>query len=514
MKEERCKNIEKGNRMINRKAILISIVFMAFFFHLTGFAQVKTLIYSESRDDIPNPERGFYFPAAEPVGELSVEKLKKLRTVYSAKASADYSTWISLVYRGYLLTDFRDKPISSQFLEKLQKDFDAVRSAGLKIVLRFSYTDKSKNGDCPDKAICPPYGDAPKEVVLNHIAQLKPLIQQNSDVIAVVQEGFIGIWGENFYTDYFGDPSANGRGFVPDSSWNDRNEVLMALLDAVPQQRMVQVRTPQIRQRFLSGPNAPVSKKPSALKKAFDRSSTSRIAFHNDCFLASSDDYGTYTDYGNSSGRLQSTNLILRKYLEAESKYLAVGGETCDDTFSPQNDCEPYGHAMKEMAAMHYSFLNVSYNNLVNNDWEGQGCMIEIKKRLGYRIVLKQAKLPTAVKAGKKVKIDVQLKNTGFASPYNPRPVQLVLRDSKDGSIYRIELQTRIQKWYPGEVFLRESVRLPKEIKNGDYDLFLGMPDGYTSLQNRPEYSVRLANEGLWEESSGLNRLNHAMKVK
>ena len=40
-----------------------------------------------------------------------------------------------------------------------------------------------------------PYGDATKEWMLKHIAQLKPIFTEFEDVIDVVQAGFIGVWG-------------------------------------------------------------------------------------------------------------------------------------------------------------------------------------------------------------------------------------------------------------------------------------------------------------------------------
>ena len=84
----------------------------------------------------------------------------------------------------------------------------------------FLYHYSSINGACPEGFICPPYGDAPKNIVLNHIAQLKPLLQDNADVIACMQMGFIGTWGENYYSDYFGDPSSNGKGKLIDKNWS------------------------------------------------------------------------------------------------------------------------------------------------------------------------------------------------------------------------------------------------------------------------------------------------------
>lgn len=477
-------------------------------------AQVKTIYFTENKKDFPNPERGFYLASSAKAGDLNKDELIKLRTVNSIKSpTANYATFITLVYKGYLLTDFRDKPISTEFLERIQADFNSVRKAGLKIILRFSYIDKSHKGDCPDGNICPPYGDAPKQIVLNHIEQLKPILAKNGDVIAVVQQGFIGIWGENHYTDYFGDASGNAQGFVPDSSWLDRNQMLKALLDAVPKNRMVQVRTPQFKQRFTDGPHANVTLKSTTEKAAFNQSDKARIAFHNDCFLASKDDYGTFTDNGNSIAKKMEANTILRTYFEQDSKYVAVGGETCDDTFSPQNDCAPFGHAQKEMAAMHYSFLNVSYNNLVNNDWQAQGCMEEIKQRLGYRFVLLKAQLAQNQKLNHPFNINILLNNTGFASPYNPRKANIILRNTLTKQIYSIPLKSNVQKWFSGKHLINENIVLPKKLKTGSYEVLIHFPDDAKSLKNRPEYCIRLANNDIWEANTGYNKLNHTVKI-
>ncbi len=120
----------------------------------------------------------------------------------------------------------------------------------------------------------------------------------------------------------------------------------------------------------------------------------------------------------------------MRSYFESDSRYVAVGGETCDDAFSPQNDCAPAGHAEREMAAMHYSYLNTAYNNLVNNDWDSMGCMENIKRNLGYRLVLQEATLPVVVKKNTSFNCSFKLVNKGYAAPFNPRPVELIFRDS------------------------------------------------------------------------------------
>src|SRR4028119_69040 len=200
------------------------------------WAQSKVIAYTESKEDFTNPERGFYIPSGTKASRFNLLNVKELMTYRNnapKPGKATYKVKVSLIYRGYELDTFKSRFLSDTFLTNLQKDLDAVREAGLKMIIRFAYTNSTKSGDCPDEdKICPPYGDAPREVVLHHTQQLKPVLQKNSDVIAVMQEGFIGIWGENYFTDHFGDASANGVGRIVDSAWSQRNELLKSLLDA------------------------------------------------------------------------------------------------------------------------------------------------------------------------------------------------------------------------------------------------------------------------------------------
>lgn len=479
-------------------------------------AQTARITYKETDAVFANPERGFYIPLGTTASNfhlLDEAKLKAYRGQPQKLHGASYTIHVSLIYRAYELDIFKDKPLSDEFLLNLQKDFDAVRNAGLKMVLRFAYTNATHDGDCKDEyKICPPYGDAPRDVVFNHVKQLKPLFQKNADVIAVLQEGFIGIWGENYFTDYFGCATDDGAGRVPDSSWGHRNKLLNYLLDAMPKDRMVQVRTPQIKQRYVYGARSALSLPGMLLKQAYSKTDIARIGFHNDCFLASADDYGTFYDYGNSVSKRDTANFRLRAYFEADSRYVAVGGETCDDAYSPQNDCAPFGIAEKEMAAMHYSYLNAAYNNQVNNDWDSLGCMKSIQQKLGYCFVLKKASLPR--KAHKSFTVELRLENKGYASAFNPRPVQLVLRNQQNGNIIQFNFNTSIQKWFPGKILLKQQFVLPAGIAKGAYELLLNLPDGYKSLQSNPAYSIRLANDNLWEPATGLNDLKHILIVE
>lgn len=476
----------------------------------------QKVTYQESTEDFVNPERGFYrYSSTNTSSLVPLDKntLMSYRTGATVPGTQN-KFFSSLLFRNYILDNFKTDPLSQDFLNKMNQDFEVAREAGIKIILRFSYTNDS-HGGCSTGSICPPYGDAPLSVVLAQINQLKPYLQQNADVIACVQEGFIGIWGEGYYSDFFGDASpSGGHDKLLDSNWIARNAVLKALLDAVSKDRMIQVRYPQLKQRYIYDISTPVSSAAMAESEAFTESDKSRIGFHNDCFLADASDEGTYQDYGNNSSAasLNETTIdALRKYVAADSKFVVVGGESC--TNSAKSQCDPAGTAKTEMAMMHYSFLNAEYNPDVIGNWANGGCLKTIKNDFGYRFVLEDATLPKTVTAGGSLAFNLNLKNAGYASPYNERPVQLILRNSASSEIITLTLHTDVRKWYSGEIAVKETLTLPDTIPAGTYELLLNMPDEYASIAKRPEYSIRCANSDVWEASTGYNKLNCSIQV-
>jgi hypothetical protein len=476
-----------------------------------------TVAYTESDSDFANPERGFYRYSetdASSYTPLDSSQLKVWRTLQQADGGGTYKIYSTLVFRYFILTGFTHALLPADLLDKIKGDFVAARQAGVKLIPRFAYTQTANPGNCPEGFICPLYGDAPKDMVLQHIAQLKPLLQDNADVIACMQLGFIGVWGENYYTDYFGDASSNGAGQLFDNNWQDRIDVLKALLDALPADRMVQVRYPQIKQRLVYGIDALTSSAALTDAEAFSGTYKARIGTHNDCFLSGVGDYGTYDDYGNSATPRQSAITPLTAYAQQDNKYTAVGGETCDDTYSPQNDCENAGMAQTVMGGLHYSFLNCAYNNDVNNDWVDGGCMDNIKRNLGYRFVLKSGIYPgAAVKAGMEFTFSLNLKNEGYASPFNERPAKLILRQQAGGKEYSFTLAADPRKWYSGDLRVNETVLTDAGMPKGKYDLFLYLPDKYSSITARPEYAIRLANANVWEAGTGYNKLSATITI-
>jgi len=54
---------------------------------------------------------------------------------------------------------------------------------------------------------------------------------------------------------------------------------------------------------------------------------------------------------------------------------------------------------------------------------------------------------------------------------------------------------------------------LPSTVEPGTYQLLLNLPDPEPTLKGRPEYSIRLANAGVWEAATGYNNLQATIEI-
>ncbi|MCB0064582.1 MAG: DUF4832 domain-containing protein [Caldilineaceae bacterium] len=314
-------------------------------------------------------------------------------------------------------------------------------------------------------------------------------------MIALMQAGFIGVWGEWYYTDHFvDDPSTPW--IVSSARHADRLEVLEKILTILPPSRMTQVRYPHGKQAMLN------TTTPLSTAQAYSNSTAARTGSHNDCFLASDTDYGTFRD-----GQIETD----KTYLAAETQFLPMGGESCNPN-PPRSQCPT---ATTELARFHYSFFNREYHPTVYNSWVTGGCIGNIQRQLGYRLVLTEGTYSNLVQAGGPLDFHLVLQNGGYAAPFNPRPVKLILRNQQSGTIYTIPLAVDPRRWWAeSTITLDETPGLPTEIPAGDYDLLLHLPAPEASIQARPEYAMRLANSGLWESETGYNRLNHTVTIQ
>lgn len=429
----------------------------------TEYPGLEHKTFVESKKVFPNPERGFddsrnWHSASDPV--LTKQFLTTQRLLNR-----------TVLYTGYYLTDYMESDIAPEFLDMISANMRVLREGGVKCVLRFAYkTDMTDTGH--------PW-DAQPEWVHRHIEQLKPVLQQNSDVILCLQAGFIGVWGEWGYTDGFTQSPKTPEDFA------SRRDVMIALLDALPKNRTIAVRTGRYKMNmFLDSYADSVT-----IETAYNESDMSRICAHNDCFGADVSDMGTFTGWDE------------RQFWKNESRYLLMGGETCQ--LSYHCSCK---RSLEDCKAYHWTYTSGPAK--IFDGWKEEGCYEEIEKRLGYRLVLTDLHHTPKARSGKDLRLVMKIRNTGFAAPMNPRAVELVfVNGNAKKTVYELD-DVDPRYWFAGEqVTIERTIRIPEDA-SGDCALYLNLPDPEPTLHDNPLFSIRLANaEYMWDGKTGYNRL-------
>lgn len=510
--------------------------------------------YKPSSADFSNPERGFYtysdfHTESEPTTFDAAALVK-------AKAAEGYQ--ITLIHQGYFLPDYRDaEHLPADFLTRVGNDLASARAAGVKLILRFAYRPNANyEGE-------PVYHDPTRSTILQHLEDLKPVLAANAGVIAYMDAGLLGPWGEwhsatpnnsdkdpsndpdgPLMDELYGspDPVSKEPGGNPEDpnyallNWDRKlpnattKEIVEKLLKVVPASRPIGIRYPLAKAVLLEGEAKAELTEPLDETTAFQKTMRARLGAMNDCFLASLDDYGTYY-YGGIPGLTTDKQIAAqiereKSYLSQDNLYVPMGGETCAE--------EPYtdpafksfpAYAKSALERMHWTTLNSDYNQ---GTLDALGHYLgEVKRRLGYRFVLQSSRLPKSAAAGARIDLSFAIKNVGYASPFNPRGLAVVFRGA-DGTLttrpVKVNRKTHTDPrfWQPGETQnVTLSVAAPDE--SGRYEVLLNLPDpllpNVVSYKTdgaaaSGHYSVRLANKGVWEAATGLNKLAQTLNVR
>jgi hypothetical protein len=426
--------------------------------------------YQSSSENFSNPERGFYEEWG-PIGESTPVQLSEMQKIRTNN--------MSMIRLYYYISDFTNKPLSQSFLDRISNDFKTARQAGVKIIPRFIYNWGAGGGP-----------DAPRDIILSQLDQLKPILQANYDVIAYMEAGFVGNWGEWH---------SSTNNLVNNNSLNgiteDSRKIFLKILSVLPTQRMVAIRLPRYKQQIFNNNNALTA------AEAFNGSDRARTGHHNDAFRTNLNDSGTYGDWCVDCVEQG------KAWTSLDTKYVVQGGEPFYSDPPEHSDCPA---ALTDLARMHWSAMtsNHSPGDVVYQKWRDKGCMEEIKRRLGYRFRLINSYIPDRVKPAGTFSMSFQVTNEGWASPYNPRNLEMVLRNKNTGQKYYLPVAEAVRMWMPGETkTVNITGGIPSNMPSGEYQVLLNLSDPTSTLGNRPEYSIRLANQNVWEASTGYNSL-------
>lgn len=491
-----------------------SLIILLFTF-LSNHIQAQELFISSvekqeivTKEALGNPDRGFhlecnfvitnsndptkmYNPYGSGVGQILEPNEKfeyfpdgfiKTRTE-ELKVEEDS---IKLTQLYMYLQDFRESDqISEEGIKNIEALFSVLRETGYKAILRFAY----RNEHTEPKDLYPT-----AERTINHIKQLAPIITKNIDVISVVQSGFLGQWGE----------------WNPDlGSTAKNNQAMVELLKGIPEGYGMEM-------RYTSRKNL--------LKSAISTADYNRIGFNNDYFTGGQHPMAC----GGSDFCIGSDQY---KQVAKESFKGYVSGEVphegkTDPTWGLDFilDTDALFHFLK---IHHYVALDVTqnfYNNIKH--WRTQkvypakldrldvfydesyfmenGKIVIrsfyqfIRDHLGYRLNIKETSFD---KEEGKMKYDIKLTNTGFATVHNPKSVYMVFINKENDTIEKeIKLEevnpNNWQPWASGKPTTLLTHSISGEMDpglTGEYKIAIAILDNQDSIKDNPDYQIKFS---------------------
>ncbi|WP_170837070.1 DUF4832 domain-containing protein [Aquimarina amphilecti] len=442
----------------------------------------QSVTYNPSTEIIANPERGlqkYSITASEYATTPNYSNLS-VATLNNWKTSADK---VTVVYRYFLLDAFLDSDINTTFLENIQTDFDNVRTAGLKIIVRFSYSNAQ--GTTAQQPV--------KSQIVTHISQLSSILNSNKDVIFSLQAGFIGTWGEWYYTN---STEFGTDGSISEAQWENRKEVVDAMLAATPIEIPIQVRYAGIKTTMYGDTQLNE-------QTAYQNTENARIGFYNDAFL---NDYGDQGTYNVSSQCQNPVGTAEYNYISNETQYLPMTGETNGLNTCDGGSRTNGSNALNELNLTNWTTINRDYYTPFWTQAINSGHYDDIVKSIGYRFVLNSSSL-TSNNSDFDLTIDIS--NVGFARPFKERNVYLILKNTASNEITKVLIDTDIRTW-ESSVTITQNFDLGL---TGTFQLYLWMPDIQTTLESNSDYSIQFANQNTWEPGTGYNNLSQTVSL-
>lgn len=448
-----------------------------------AFASAQTVSYNSSNDIFANPERGLQ-KYSKNLSSSGTYNLLDQTTLTNWRTGSDK---VTVVYRYLMLTPYMNSTIDATYLANVQTDLNRVRAAGMKIIIRPAYTTDYIANVQPNKA-----------QIINHIAQLAPVINANKDVILSIQAGFIGVYGEWYYTggttnsDSDGSPEFGDKGNISSAQWLNRKEIVDAMLSnftGLP----VQVRHANAKRQMYGNTQLTDA-------TAYQNTPVARVGFYNDAFLNEDGDMGTY-DVSNCTNPVGTADF---NFIANAAQYLPMNGESnginpCNSGFRITG-----ANAVNELNLLNFSTLNRDYHPGVWDGWIASGHYNEIVRNLGYRLQLDS----TTVNVGTTIDFTMNISNVGYANVLSAKNVYLVFR-STTGTEYKKLLNVDPRLWKTTHSY---SQSLTRDIPVGQYSLYLHIAD--PNLESRSEYSIRLANSDItFETTTGYNNLNQTINI-
>lgn len=392
---------------------------------------------------------------------------------------------------------------TSPVLDAYAAVLEEHRAAGRKVIFRPRY-DRPESDALND---CGVFQAQTEELAYRHVEAVAAMLAAYREVIAFVEAGYLGRWGEWNWAGYgpenapiLADP-ARRRAFL---------DHVVRTYGSAGLDRFVGVRRPVFARELM----------------ATHPESSVHVSLYNDCFMTDASDMGTYANAESDNPHNFGSVEEARTFAQTWTENAPFGGETCPSADPRWASCEAMVGTDSEPASLHMVYLHGAWAADARETWEAGGCYDEIKRRLGYRFEVERVAFPPRVAAGERVSVSIDVRNTGWARLHNPREAFVVLRSEGDALVAAgaiegygslegtVEGGAAVRDWAPGGT-ARLSVTFERP-PAGSYSVRLLIPEpGRADLR---AYAVRLASlrDGVpvWDEATGENDLGVTIRVE
>ena len=445
------------------------------------------LNYTESTDNIINPERGFYQNALQ-----KAVPTDSSATLCDPSALNVWCKQFGIMHLRFGLENFStnaggtDGPISATALAAIENTLGEIRKAGGSAIVRFSYdVDGTYKNNEPSM-----------DLIERHIAQLGELLSRNLDVVVSVETGMIGPWGEQHSTN------------LANSGSHTFYRLVEAWLNALPESRTVSVRQPRFYRDWANekyGKSLTANNMSSFVASV--GSDAYRVGLYNDGYLGSSTDLGTF------SNRAEEI-----KWLGEQAGHTLYGGEVVADSDTGlMGDYNNAAYMIEESFKTHTSYLNEGWNGNVIAQWkanayagsdpvyQGKTQYNYISTHLGYRFVLRDSELSSSVARGGTFNLTGSIENVGFGNVINEKIAQIMLVSGS--TTYTCNADLDVREIVSGTTKdYNMSFKLPSDIASGDWQVFI-------RIRDKEEKTSSAARAILFANVNGYNAVTRANKL-
>ena len=406
----------------------------------------------ESKNLINNPNRGFYRIYGFRIEDESVNWKQDV----DKRIKNDDDATLALIEVN--IQAYKDGKITDAGMNNIRELFDALSKQNKQYIVRFLYDWNGENQVYEPKNI---------RVILDHMKQLKEIMNEYADHIFTLQGLFIGNCGEMNNTQYIDEESLQ--------------TLASTLLSVCDNDMYLSVRTPMQWREI-------AQKEDSSDQLVY----TKRLGLFNDGMLGNEFDYGTY----GTQSKLEAG--VNQKWTREEEldfqdelcRTVPNGGEVIID--NAYNDLD---HAIADFNRMHITYLNEDYdrnvlekwsNSVVHTDdcYDGMDGLSYMKARLGYRFVLRECRMQQDFwKDTLHVELDVS--NSGFAPIYKACEACFVfVPQSSEGKTYSVNVEQNLPELAGGNETDRISTiqtTIPlHDLERENYDVYFQLKDQAT----------------------------------